>query len=138
MEMLADEADFKDFAQKVMARVTPERPPLLERWSLSLNELFTYHRSAMLSSAVTAALVLAIGLPLLLRDRVAHGYASPQMAVEIVTTDEGAHVAPVVMESENGNAIIWLVNHPDHAQDSDEAAREELELEPKAPEGGEL
>src|SRR6516164_9973887 len=47
LELLADEADFSDFADKVMARVTPERPPLLERWKLSMAELFTYHRPAM-------------------------------------------------------------------------------------------
>src|SRR5688572_1741486 len=53
MEMLTDDVDFKDFSRQVMARITPERPPLLERLQLSVTELFTYHRRLMLTSMAT-------------------------------------------------------------------------------------
>jgi anti-sigma factor RsiW len=139
IDLSADEVDFKDFAQKVMARVTPEQPPLLERWKLSLSELFTYHRGAMISSLATAAILLAIGLPLLLKDRTPLGYAAPQMAVETVSIDEKARVAPVVMEVGDGNAIIWLVDSP---AGQDEARSEELDMdaprETTPAQGGEL
>jgi hypothetical protein len=94
-----------------MARVTPERPPLLERWKLSIAELFTYHRGAMISSLVTAAVAVMIAIPLALRSAPPTGYASPRMAVRKVVTVPEAHVAPVVMKGEHGNAIIWLVDH---------------------------
>src|SRR5438874_11419820 len=44
MEMLADQVDFKDFAQKVMARVTPEKPPFFERLRISASEMFLYQK----------------------------------------------------------------------------------------------
>ncbi|MFY0581773.1 anti-sigma factor family protein [Cystobacter fuscus] len=64
LEMAVDEVDFKDFTQKVMARVTPERPPLLERVRISLSEMFLYHRTAMLSSLATAAVVVLVAVPM--------------------------------------------------------------------------
>src|SRR5688572_6256964 len=64
MEMLTDEVDFKDFSREVMARITPEKPPLIERWRLSVAELFTYHRRLMLTSLATAAAVAVATLPL--------------------------------------------------------------------------
>jgi anti-sigma factor RsiW len=67
LEMAVDEVDFKDFTQRVMARVTPERPPLLERLRISLSELFLYHRTAMVSSLATAAVLVLVLVPLLMR-----------------------------------------------------------------------
>jgi len=111
LEMAVDEVDFKDFTQKVLARVTPERPPLLERLRISLSELFLYHRTAMVSSLVTAVLVALVGVPLLLRqDDVPMGYGGERMRVRAVRASEGAKVAPVVLESEDGNTIIWVVD----------------------------
>jgi anti-sigma factor RsiW len=138
MEMAVDEVDFKDFTQRVLARVTPEKPPLLERLRISLSELFLYHRTAMVSSLATAAVLALVGVPLLLqRSEVPHGYGAERMRV--VRTYEGSKVAPVVLESEDGNTIIWVVDQepqggeeeaPREAQD--EAAPEE-ELKPAAP-----
>jgi anti-sigma factor RsiW len=110
LEMAADEVDFKDFTQKVMARVTPEKPPLLERWTLSIRETFQYQRRMMFASMATAAVVALIAIPLAMRQGDPLGYAAPQMAVQSVTTDEGATVAPVVMTTEDGDAIIWVVD----------------------------
>lgn len=151
MEMLADEVDFKDFAQQVMARVTPEKPPLWERIRLSLSEMFTYQRGPLLASLATATALLVVGLPFLFREQPPLGYAAERMMVQTVTTDEAAHVAPVVLETKSGNAIIWLVDHKHEEPQTgpkvdDEAGQEELDLDPSAhppvdplqPKGGEL
>jgi anti-sigma factor RsiW len=121
LEMAVDEVDFKDFTQKVLARVTPERPPLLERVRISLSELFLYHRTAMVSSFVTAVLVALVAVPMLLsRNDVPMGYGGERMRVRAVRASEGAKVAPVVLESEDGNTIIWVVDDQE-AQDGSEA-----------------
>ena len=155
LEMAADEVDFKDFAQKVMARVTPERPPLLERLRLSVSEMMRYQRTAFLSSLATAAVVLLVAVPLLTRDSAPVGYAAEHMTVQAVRTHGAARVAPVVMEAEDGNAIIWLVDEQkvrasDASGDaSDESQSDELEMDgelpalqprqkPKPQQGGEL
>jgi anti-sigma factor RsiW len=135
LEMAVDEVDFKDFAQRVMARVTPERPPLLERLRISLSELFLYHRTAMISSLATAAVLALVAVPLLARhDDVPLGYGGDRMRVRAVRASEGAKVAPVVLESEDGNTIIWVVD-----QESDEQDLEKPKDEPNPPpKGGEL
>jgi len=152
MEMRADEADFSDFADKVFARITPERLPWLERWKLSLSELLTYHRTAMVSSLVAAGIAVLIAVPLALRARQPAGYASPELAVQLVSTVPDAHLAPVVMKGDQGT-IIWLVNHrhtlvmapqaeptTNGSQEADggEAAGQNPSLKQQRPRGGEL
>lgn len=146
MEMLAEEADFRDFARQVTARLTPEKPPLSERLRLSLSEVFLYHRRMMVTALASAALVLLLALPWLLRAGTPTGYANPRLELQAVTVDPAAHLAPVVLETESGNTIIWMVEH-DHEKRADEARDEELDLEPgaestdlnqQAPQGGEL
>jgi anti-sigma factor RsiW len=145
LEMAVDEVDFKDFAQKVMARVTPEKPPLLERMRLTLSEMFLYQRTAMVSSLATAAVLMLVGLPLLLSERAPVGYAAERMTVQAVRTYEEAHVAPVVMETDNGGAIIWLVDREEHQQapagdaprgEADEAEPKDGEPRPSVPRQG--
>lgn len=139
LDMAVDDVDFKDFAQKVMARVTPEKPPLLERARLALSEMFLYQRTAMLSSLATAAVLVLVGLPLLLSNRAPEGYAAERMTVKSIQSYQGARVAPVVMETEGGGSIIWMVDEqetqdaatPD-AQPGDAAEREERGAEPDA------
>jgi anti-sigma factor RsiW len=120
LDMAVDEVDFKDFAQKVMARVTPEKPPVLERVRLTLSEMFLYQRTAMLSSLATAAVLMLIALPLLLRERAPVGYAAERMTVQAVRIHDEAQVAPVVMETENGGSIIWLVDQAEHGAEPSE------------------
>jgi hypothetical protein len=138
--MAVDEVDFKDFAQKVMARVTPEQPPFLERMRLTLSEMFTYQRTAMISSLATAAVLMLIALPLLLRERAPVGYAAERMTVQAVRIHDEARVAPVVMETENGGSIIWLVDEEAHgavpagtAPDSERDTKDALKPEPQRP-----
>lgn len=137
LDMAVDDVDFKDFAQKVMARVTPERPPLLERLRLTLSEMFLYQRTAMISSLATAAVLLLVGLPLLLSDRAPAGYAAERMTVKSIQPYQNARVAPVVMETDNGGTIIWLVDEEtqDGASEEDEEREEEFLEGGKRPEG---
>jgi hypothetical protein len=134
LEMAVDEVDFKDFAQKVMARVTPEKPPLLERWRLSLSEMFLYHRTAMVSSLATAAVLLLVAIPLLRGSEAPVGYAADRMRVKSVRSLDPARLAPVVMETDDGSTIIWMVEQdppPGEAPPAlgDEAQSDELEME---------
>ncbi|RKH52782.1 hypothetical protein D7X55_24700 [Corallococcus sp. AB049A] len=115
LDMAVDDVDFKDFAQKVMARVTPEKPPLIERMRLALSEMFLYQRTAMISSLATAAVVLLVALPLVLRDNAPEGYAAERMTVKSIQSYQGARVAPVVMETEGGGSIIWMVDEQEQA-----------------------
>ncbi|NOK39653.1 hypothetical protein D7W79_40675 [Corallococcus exercitus] len=118
LDMAVDDVDFKDFAQKVMARVTPEKPPLIERMRLALSEMFLYQRTAMISSLATAAVVLLVALPLVLRDNAPEGYAAERMTVKSIQSYQGARVAPVVMETEGGGSIIWMVDEQEEAPDT--------------------
>ena len=144
MEFATDDVDFKDFAQKVMARVTPEKPPLLERWRLSLSEMFLYQRTPLVASFATAAVLLLVGIPVLMNARGPVGYASPQMAVQsarVVDGAEGAEIQPVVLTTEGGDAIIWVVDEPatsegDKDKDDDEDDEEVAFVQPRR--GGEL
>jgi anti-sigma factor RsiW len=146
LEMAADDVDFKDFSLKVMARLTPYKPPLLERLRVSVSETFRYQRTAMISSMATAAALVLIAVPLLM-DRTPLGYAQEQMAVESVTTEQGAQVAPVVLTTDEGDAIIWLVDHssadqslsPPSGDDDDEDDEEDATgVQKTRPHGGEL
>jgi anti-sigma factor RsiW len=111
MDFATDEVDFKDFAQKVMARVTPERPPLFERLRISASEMFLYQRGPLMASFATAAVLVLVAVPLWLRmGGEPAGYASPQMAVQSVSAAHGAKVEPVVLNTDHGDAIIWVVD----------------------------
>lgn len=114
-EMLADEADFKDFSQKVLARVTPEKPPLLERLRIGLTEAFTYQRRIWVTSMATAAVAVLATLPFVLRDRTPAGYGAKRLEVHAVTSDDEAHFSPVVWKTESGDTIIWSVEKSDDA-----------------------
>jgi anti-sigma factor RsiW len=151
LDLAADEVDFRDFAQQVMARLTPYKPPLMERLRVSLSEMFLYQRTTMVTSLVTAAAVLFVAVPtLLLWKGTPEGYARPQMAVNSVTTEAGARVTPVVMTNDKGDAIIWMVSteqplssSQDQSSPQDQAAPapntgEVKKLDQTKPNGGEL
>lgn len=114
LEMVADEVDFSGFTQKVMARITPDRPPLLERLKLAASEFFTYQRGALVTGLVAAAVVGLVLVPLLSRERYPEGYAQQHMQLQSVSVNPDAHVSPVVLYTEKGDAIILLTDHPDH------------------------
>lgn len=145
LEMAADDADFSGFAQQVLARVTPERPPFFERLRISFDEFFTHHRGMVLTSLATAAVVVLVGLPLFLLQKPPQGYAGEMMELRAVRVAEEAHVQPVVFEAESEEAtIIWLVDDRGSRRHDDEDFQHHvipggprLESAPR-PEGGEL
>jgi anti-sigma-K factor RskA len=133
-EMLADEQDFSDFANQVMARVTPAKLPLLERMKLSMSEMFTYQRGTFVTAGALAFALLAVaGTALQMSTRDTTGYSNPAVEVQTVSVDTGSSVRPVVFETEKGDAIIWMVDDA-HAKPPEvkktDAKHEELELEP--------
>lgn len=109
MEMLADEADFTGFAQKVLARIEPMKPPLWDRVRIALSETFTYQRRQLMTGFAVAALAVVAATGWMLRPTRAAGYGGAQLAVQSVSLDSGAKVSPVVMKTRAGDAIIWLV-----------------------------
>jgi|CXWL01.1.fsa_nt_gi anti-sigma factor RsiW len=110
MEMQADEVDWKDFTQNVMAKVGPSKLPLFERLKLSLTETFTYQRPMMVTSLATAMVVALIAVPLVMRGQVGPGYGNLKPEIQTVSVEKNATVRPVVMETEEGDAIIWMVD----------------------------
>lgn len=135
-DMLADEQDFSDFANQVMARVTPEKLPLFERLKLSLSEMFTYQRGTLVTAGAMAfALAAAVGIGFQISGGSVDGYANPTVEVQTVSVDSDSPVRPVVMETEKGDAIIWMVDDgaakKDAAKKKHDGTRgEELDLEP--------
>jgi len=147
LEMRADEVDWRDFTKGVMARIAPAPVPLAERWRVSLRELFTYRRGMLGAGLATAAVAVLVLAPLVLSQPAPNGYARATMAVQSVSTNPDAHVAPVVMAGENGNSIIWLVNHkhvlegntlPEDSDEVDSGTGRPLKVDPERKHGGEL
>lgn len=137
LDMQGDELDWKDFTNQVMARVTPEKLPLFARLGLTLSELFTYQRGTMVAAMAGAAAAVAIAVPLAMKlgAGTPDGYANTRVEVQTVAVDADAPVKPVVMETDTGDAIIWVVpdrKNPDGGKKKKdgEEGEEELLLEP--------
>jgi anti-sigma factor RsiW len=144
-EVQAEAADMSGFAASVLARIRPYRPSLSERLSVGWQE-WRAHRPGTLwgggGFALAAAALLAVVLfpraPL--QEAVADG-SRQHPTLESVSTDEQSHIAPVVLKTEGGDAIIWLVDHPDRPSLSlgrDASVPEVAPAAPVRPKGGEL
>lgn len=140
LDIVADEVDFKDFPQKVLARVTLERPPFWERVSLWASETLAHERRTVLAAAAVALLALS---PWLWLERAPEGYAQKRLEVQAVSVDPSQmpSVQPVVVKTESGDAIIFLTE-PAAAPPNQGEREEEGGLAPAAPQdtptGGEL
>lgn len=139
-EAQAEAADFTGFADSVLARLHPHRPPLGERLSVALAEWRTHRAGALWGGAAlaAAALVAVLALPTVAPDGLAE---SGHPTLQDVSTDETSHVAPVVLKTEGGDAIIWLVDHPDRPSLNLGTDASVPEVPPAAsprPKGGEL
>jgi len=142
-EQQADAEDWKDFSNQVLAKLTPDKPPLFERMKAALSEMFTYQRGMMVGAMVTAALMVTVGsLAFLLGSTTGGaGYGNEQLKLQTVKVDQGAHVAPVVMETDSGDAIIWMVkDQPEpelpNVKNDDSKKDEESDPDPAATAGG--
>jgi anti-sigma factor RsiW len=141
VEAQVEQADFSDFASEVLARLTPQRPSLGERLRVSWEE-WRSHRPTALVGGVGLAMAAAVAfllVPGALDGLQADAHSKP--TILSVSTDEQAHVAPVVLKTEGGDAIIWLVDHPDRPSLSlgmDASVPEVAPPPPVRPKGGEL
>jgi len=114
LDMAGDDVDWKAFTNEVMGKVVPERLPFFSRLKLSLSELFTYQRGPMIAAMAGAAAAVAIAVPLALSLRGnSAGYANPTVEVQTVSIDNPTQVKPVVMETDDGDAVIWVVEKDD-------------------------
>lgn len=133
LDFMADEANFEDFSKKVMARMTPERPPLAERIRLFFSETFTQQTGTWVTVAATAAVMLLVGVPWVLSRTVPVGYAKERMEVQAVTVEPNEPLLrPVVLKNAAGDAIIFLSDSPNGRSkiQNDEIRREETGTEP--------
>lgn len=133
MDMAADEVDWKQFSNDVMARLVPEKLPLFERLKLSLVETFTWQRGPLLTGAAlagAAALVAVVAL----NSAGPVGYGQANMQLQAVTVDTEARVQPVVMQTRGGDSIIWVVEEPPAEEKKPEVKKgeegEELGIDP--------
>ena len=108
LEMQADTMDWKAFADDVMARVTPQKLPLLERVKISLSEMFTYQRGPLLVGFAAAALAVLVAVPVTMKFATPDGYGANKVQVQMVSANDESTFKPVVMETDNGDAIIWV------------------------------
>jgi Putative zinc-finger len=113
LDTAADEIDWKEFSNGVMARVVPEKLPLGERLKLFFSETFAYQRGPMLTGAAFATAACAVAVVVLTGGNPT-GYAQPNMSLQAVTVDTGTSlkVQPVVMKTKGGDSIIWMVEEP--------------------------
>ena len=110
LEMQADEVDWKAFADEVMSKVTPQKLPLFDRLKLSFSEMFLYQRGPLVAGFAAAALAVAIAVPVTMKFATPDGYAATRMMVQTVSVDDEGKFKPVVMETDTGDAIIWVVD----------------------------
>ena len=140
-EAHAEATDMSGFAASVLSRLQPYRPPLGERLSVAWEEWRTHRPGAVFGGlGLTAAAVLAVLLlPQAPRPEAVADTGRLHPTVETVSTDEQSHIAPVVLKTEGGDAIIWLVDHPDRPSLSLGTDASVPEVTPPArPKGGEL
>lgn len=109
LEMEADDVDWKSFTNDVMGKLTPDKLPLWQRLRLSLSEMFTYQRGPMVAGFVGAMAAILIAVPVSMKLATPDGYGAAKIQMQAVKT-EASDVKPVVMETEGGDAIIWVVD----------------------------
>jgi anti-sigma factor RsiW len=142
VEGQVDRADLSDFADRVLARLQPHRPSLGERLRVGWEEWWTYRPATVMGGVglAAAALLAFLLVPDALRQGIP-GDTRSNPSFQAVSTDEQSHVAPVVLKTEGGDAIIWLVDHPDRpalSLGSDASVPEVAPAPPPRPKGGEL
>ena len=114
LEAQVEARDFSGFTSAVLGRLKPYHPTLGERLAVGWEE-WKRHRAGSLwgGVAVAAAMLLAVFALPQLRNAQPVGEGSLHPSLQAVSTDEQSHIAPVVLKTEGGDAIIWLVDHPD-------------------------
>lgn len=141
LEMQADQVDWKGFTEGVMGKVAKERLPFGDRVRIWFSEMFTYHRTQLAMSFAVAAAAVVITVPLTLKFGTPEGFGASQVRVQTVSVGENSEFKPVVMETDTGDAIIWVVEStPDGGKKKKdgEHSEETLTEEPTDGKQGEL
>jgi anti-sigma factor RsiW len=103
VEAEAEGADFTGLADRVLAQV-PSAPSWLERLQAAWRRPWIpVGMGALVTAAAVALFVL----------RATPAPIPAGVVVRSASTDSQAQVEPVVLKTESGDAIIWLVEHPD-------------------------
>lgn len=134
LQMQVEAADFSRFADDVLKRVGPEEPGLAERVRIWWSEIMAYHRTAVVSSLATAAVTIAVAVPLvwkLATENVAQ--RAPQVVLHQMQL-ENPQAQPVVMNMGDGKTLIMFVEKPG----SGAGQAVPLELKTTPPTGGDL
>jgi len=135
LEMQADQVDWKAFTEDVMGKVAKEKLPLGDRVRIWFSEMFTYQRGPLMVGFAAAAVAVLVAVPLTLKFGAPEGYGANQVRVQSASVDDDSPYKPVVMETESGDAIIWMVeSNPDGGKKKKdgEHSEETLVEEPKA------
>lgn len=139
LEMEADEVDWKSFTEGVMARLTPEKLPWLDRVKLTLSEMLIWQRGPLLAGLAGAAAAVAIAIPVTMRLATPDGYGAARVQVQTVALDDThSNVKPVVMETDDGNAVIWVVDGPEDQSEQPKKPGEEGPAKEPTTKQGEL
>jgi anti-sigma factor RsiW len=135
LEMQADQVDWKAFTEDVMGKVAKEKLPLGDRLRIWFSEMFTYQRGPLMVGFAAAAVAVLVAVPLTLKFGAPDGYGANQVRVQSASVGDDSPYKPVVMETESGDAIIWMVeSNPDGGKKKKdgEHSEETLVEEPKA------
>jgi anti-sigma factor RsiW len=130
LDMLADDVDWKAFTNEVMGKVAKEPLPFFSRMKLLFSELFTYQRGPLLAGMVGAAAAVAIAVPVSMKLAAGapEGYANARVEVQSVQVTDDAFVRPVVMETDDGDAVIWVVDDKDKKKKKKDGEEKEEEV----------
>lgn len=137
-ESLAEAEDFSGFAADVISRAGTQGIPLRERLSLFFAQSWMYHRRSLALAAAAALVAVGVSVPVALQMRAPDGYAADKAQLQAVRVEAGSGVEPVVMETEAGDTIVWMLDLPARPSTEPGERDEELDVTRPAPKAGEL
>ena len=112
LERAADEVDFAGFADRVVERLPPFRPPWRERMRVAVSEWLAYRRPALVAGAVAAMflVVVGVGTPVMLGGgqtaEPLAAFEGPLATVVSVETPEGRQ--PMLLTTASGTTLIYV------------------------------
>jgi anti-sigma factor RsiW len=132
LEMQADQVDWKAFTEEVMGKVAKEKLPLVDRVRIWFSETFAYQRGPLVAGFAAAVVAVLVAVPVTLKYGTPEGYGAKQVHVQTVSVGDDSNFKPVVMETESGDAIIWMIEaSPDGGKKRKDEHSEETLTEPK-------
>lgn len=110
LEQSADEVDFSGFADSVMARLTPHRPPLATRMRRALADFFGQRRFQLALGAAAAAAVAVVATPYLREPSISPGLllAGDPSAVNVLDMNAVGDHETMLFKTSAGATIIFV------------------------------